>query len=225
MKSIQGDQDLVHLLADLEEEAVLEIVRNRIQAGNDMMQILEECNEGMQLVGKRYEQGEYYIAGLIMSGEIFREVVEMIQPLLVKNTEKKSSGRILVGTVSGDIHDIGKNMLGMLLTCYGFTVIDLGVDVPPAEFAARAMENKPDIVCLSGLITASFEMMRETVLMLQSESARNNLSFPILIGGGMIDEQVCKYVGADYWSRDAMAGVRLCQTLLANQKSSTDTNE
>lgn len=225
MNSNKSDQDLVHLLADLEEEVVLEIVRKRIQTGDDLMQILEECNKGMQIVGTRYEQGEYYIAGLIMSGEIFREVVEMIQPLLVKNTEKKSSGRILVGTVSGDIHDIGKNMLGMLLTCYGFTVIDLGVDVPPAEFAARAMENKPDIVCLSGLITASFEMMRETVLMLQSESARNNLSFPILIGGGMIDEQVCKYVGADYWSRDAMAGVRLCQTLLANQKSSTDTNE
>jgi methanogenic corrinoid protein MtbC1 len=217
MKTTQSDPDLVHLLADLEEEAVLEIVRTRVRAGNDLMQILEECNEGMQIVGKRYEQGEYYIAGLIMSGEIFREVVEMIQPLLVKNTDKKSSGRILVGTVSGDIHDIGKNMLGMLLTCYGFTVLDLGVDVPPAEFAAKAIESRPDIVCLSGLITASFEMMRETVSMLRTESARNKLSFPILVGGGMIDEQVCQYVGADYWSRDAMVGVRLCQSLLANQ--------
>lgn len=214
MKNNKSDQDLVHLLADLEEEAVLEIVRKRIQDGEDLMQILEECNEGMQIVGTRYEQGEYYIAGLIMSGEIFREVVEMIQPLLVKKTDKKSSGRILVGTVSGDIHDIGKNMLGMLLSCYGFTVIDLGVDVPPAEFAAKAVEIRPDIVGLSGLITASFEKMRETIQMLRDESAKNNLSFPILVGGGMIDEQVCQYVGADYWSRDAMAGVRLCQTLL-----------
>jgi methylmalonyl-CoA mutase cobalamin-binding domain/chain len=214
MKSNHRDQNLVHLLADLEEEAVLEIVRERVQAGDDLMQILEECNEGMQIVGKRYEDGEYYIAGLIMSGEIFREVVEMIQPLLVQNTDKESSGRILVGTVSGDIHDIGKNMLGMLLSCYGFTVIDLGVDVPPAEFAAKAVENKPDIVGLSGLITASFEMMKETVAMLREESTRNGLSFPIVIGGGMMDEQVCQYVGADYWSRDAMAGVRLCQSLL-----------
>jgi len=210
----QTDQDLVHLLADLEEESVLEIVRQRIQDGKDLMQILEECNAGMQIVGTRYEQGEYYIAGLIMSGEIFREVVEMIQPLLVKNTDRKSSGRILVGTVSGDIHDIGKNMLGMLLSCYGFTVIDLGVDVPPAEFAAKAMESKPDIVGLSGLITASFEKMKETIQMLREESAKHHLSFPILVGGGMIDEQVCQYVGADYWSRDAMAGVRLCQALL-----------
>jgi methanogenic corrinoid protein MtbC1 len=214
MKNTKSDQDLVHLLADLEEEAVLEIVRQRIRDGADLMQILEECNEGMQIVGTRYEQGEYYIAGLIMSGEIFREVVEMIQPLLVQTTNRVSSGCILVGTVSGDIHDIGKNMLGMLLSCYGFTVIDLGVDVPPAEFAAKAVESKPDIVGLSGLITASFEKMRETIQMLRYESAKNNLSFPILIGGGMIDEQVCQYVGADYWSRDAMAGVRLCQSLL-----------
>jgi methylmalonyl-CoA mutase cobalamin-binding domain/chain len=214
MKTEKSGQDLVHLLADLEEDAVLEIVRKRVQAGEDLMQILEECNEGMQIVGRRYEQGEYYIAGLIMSGEIFREVVEIVQPLLVKSTDKKSSGRILVGTVSGDIHDIGKNMLGMLLTCYGFTVIDLGVDVPPAEFAAKAVENKPDIVGLSGLITASYENMKETVTILRAEAARHKLSFPILIGGGMMDEQVCQYVGADYWSKDAMAGVRLCQTLL-----------
>ena len=214
MKTEKSGQDLVRLLADLEEDAVLEIVRKRVQAGEDLMEILEECNEGMQIVGRRYEQGEYYIAGLIMSGEIFREVVEMVQPLLVKSTDKKSSGRILVGTVSGDIHDIGKNMLGMLLTCYGFTVIDLGVDVPPAEFAAKAVENKPDIVGLSGLITASYENMKVTVTMLRAEAARHRLSFPILIGGGMMDEQVCQYVGADYWSKDAMAGVRLCQSLL-----------
>lgn len=212
------NRSLTQLLADLEEEAVLEVVQQRIARGDDLMQILEECNKGMQIVGKRYEEGEYYIAGLIMSGEIFREVVELVQPLLVKNTDKESSGRILVGTVSGDIHDIGKNMLGMLLTCYGFTVIDLGVDVPPAEFAAKAVEYRPDIVGLSGLITASFDMMKETVAMLRVEAAKNNLSFPILIGGGMIDEQVSQYVGADYWLKDAMAGVRLCQNLLAGRK-------
>ena len=217
MKSNKSDQDLVLLLADLEEEAVLEIVREHIQTGGNLMQILEDCNEGMQIVGRRYEQGEYYIAGLIMSGEIFREVVEMVQPLLVRNTDKRSSGCILVGTVSGDIHDIGKNMLGMLLTCYGFTVIDLGVDVPPVEFAAKAVQSKPDIVGLSGLITASFEMMRETVLVLRQEAEKHKLTFPILIGGGMIDDQVCQYVGADYWLKDAMAGVRLCQSLLADR--------
>jgi methylmalonyl-CoA mutase cobalamin-binding domain/chain len=217
MNTENPNHNLIQLLADLEEDIVLNLVQERLMAGHDPLKILEDCNEGMKLVGQRYERGEYYIAGLIMSGEIFREVVEMIQPLMVKKTDQKSSGRILVGTVSGDIHDIGKNMVGMLLSCYGFTVIDLGVDVPPAEFAAKAVEFKPDVVGLSGLITASFEMMKQTISALRVESEKHNLSFPILIGGGMIDDQVCRYVGADYWLKDAMAGVRLCQNLLADR--------
>jgi len=208
---------LVHLLADLEEEAVLKLVREKLKTGHDPLQILEECNEGMKLVGQRYERGEYYIAGLIMSGEIFREVVEIIQPLMAKKAEEKSYGRVMMGTVSGDIHDIGKNMAGMLLSCYGFKVIDLGVDVLPAEFAAKAVELKPDIVGLSGLITASFEMMKQTISALRAEAEKHSLTFPIIIGGGMIDDQVCRYVGADHWSKDAMAGVRLCQNLMSDR--------
>lgn len=214
-----SDYHLINLLADLEEDAVLKLVSERLGDGHDPLKILEDCNEGMQLVGQRYERGEYYIAGLIMSGEIFREVVEIIEPLMVKKMDQKSSGRIMMGTVSGDIHDIGKNMVGMLLSCYGFTVIDLGVDVPPAEFAAKVVELKPDIVGLSGLITASFEMMKQTISALRVESEKHNLSFPIIIGGGMMDEQVCHYVGADYWLKDAMAGVRLCQSLMNGRSS------
>jgi len=105
----------------------------------------------------------------------------------------------------------------MLLSCYGFKVIDLGVDVLPAEFAAKAVEVKPDIVGLSGLITASFGMMKQTISALRTEAENHQLTFPIIIGGGMIDEQVCRYVGADYWSKDAMAGVRLCQSLMADR--------
>ncbi len=120
-----------------------------------------------------------------------------------------------MGTVAGDIHDIGKNITGMLLACYGFTVIDLGVDVPPAVFASKATEIKPDVVGLSGLITASFDAMKATVAALRAEAQAQHCSFPIVIGGGMIDEQVCRYVGADYWVNNAMDGVRLCQRLTA----------
>ncbi|MFN8597524.1 MAG: cobalamin-dependent protein [Anaerolineae bacterium] len=208
---------LINLLADLEEDAVLELVQQRVAAGDDPLQIIEDCNEGMRLVGQRYERGEFYVSGLIMSGEIFREVVEYVQPMLEQRTNGHSSGRVLVGTVSGDIHDIGKNMVGMLLACHGFTVIDLGVDVPPTEFAAKAIEVKPDIVGLSGLITSSFESMKATVSVLRIEAQRNRLTFPIIIGGGMIDEQVCGFVGADYWVSDAMSGVRLCQRLMTQR--------
>lgn len=206
--------ELIRLLADLDEDAVLKLVQRRIAAGDDPLQIIEGCNAGMRLVGERYERGEFYASGLIMSGEIFREVVELVQPLLEQRTAVETSGRVLLGTVRGDIHDIGKNMAGMLLVCHGFTVIDLGVDVPPADFAIRAVEVKPDMVGLSGLITASFEAMKETVAVLRSAEHQHHLKFPVLIGGGMIDEQVCRYVGADYWVTNAMDGVRLCQRLM-----------
>jgi methylmalonyl-CoA mutase cobalamin-binding domain/chain len=214
MKSSSPKSQLAQLIANLEEDAVLELVQRRLDAGDDPLQIIDECNEGMREVGQRYEKGKYFIAGLIMSGEIFREVVELVHPLLEKQVNGNSSGRVLVGTVSGDIHDLGKNMFGMLLACHGFEVVDLGVDVPPAEFAAKVVETKPDFVGLSGLITASYEKMKETVAMLRSESRKHNFSFPIIIGGGFIDEQICQYVEADYWMPDAMAGVRLCQDLL-----------
>lgn len=204
------------LIADLEEEAVLALAQERLAAGDDPLQIIDDCNAGMQVVGQRYENGEYFVSALIMSGEIFREVVELAQPLLAKRANGQSLGLVLIGTVSGDIHDIGKNILGMLLSCHGFTVIDLDVDVPPAEFAQKAIETSPDIVGLSGLITASFDVMKETVTVLREKAASANVSFPILIGGSMIDEQVCRYVGADYWEKDAMGGVRLCQELMAN---------
>ena len=214
METSNLNSQLAQLVADLEEDAVLELVEKRISTGDDPLQIIDECNEGMREVGLRYENGEYFVAGLIMSGEIFREVVERIQPLLEQQAEGKLSGRVLVGTVSGDIHDIGKNMFGMLLSCHGFDVIDLGVDVLPSVFADKALEIKPDFVGLSGLITASFETMKETITALRQKSEEHGLSFPVIIGGGMIDDQIRQYVGADYWMPDAMAGVRLCQELL-----------
>lgn len=214
METSKSNSQLAKLVADLEEEAVLQLVKQRIEAGNDPLQIINECNQGMREVGQRYENGEYFVAGLIMSGEIFREVVERVQPLLEKRATGMASGRVLVGTVSGDIHDIGKNMFGMLLSCHGFEVIDLGVDVPAAVFATKVVEAKPDIVGLSGLITASFETMKETVTALRKEAQDHGLSFPVIIGGGMIDDQICQYVGADYWMPDAMSGVRLCEKLL-----------
>jgi methanogenic corrinoid protein MtbC1 len=214
MSKSNSNGQLAQLVANLEEDTVLALVQERLAAGDDPLQIINECNEGMREVGQRYEQGEYFVAGLIMSGEIFREVVEMVQPLLEQQADGKASGSVLVGTVSGDIHDIGKNMFGMLLSCHGFDVTDLGVDVPPDVFAVKAVETKPDIVGLSGLITASFETMKETITALRTQAKEHFLSFPIIIGGGMIDEQICQYVGADYWMPDAMAGVRLCEDLL-----------
>jgi len=119
--------------------------------------------------------------------------------------------------VQGDIHDIGKNIVHVLLRCYGFTVYDLGVDVPPTEFAAWMPKVQPDIVGLSGLLTTSYDAMRETVALLHPEAKQGQPSVPVIIGGGLINEQVCRYVGADYWTTDAMSGVHLCQRLVADE--------
>jgi methanogenic corrinoid protein MtbC1 len=216
---------LSELLADLEEDAVLAVVRRRLEAGDDPLQIIAESHAGMRRVGERYEQGCYFLSGLIMAGEIFRELMELMQPALEDHTSKQASGRVLLGTVQGDIHDIGKDMVALLLTCYGFTVIDLGVDVAPEVFADQVALHKPDVVGLSGVLTASYAVMRETVAVLRDRAKQTRLSFPIVIGGGMIDDQICRFVGADYWVADAMSGVQLCQKLAPGHREAAPAPE
>jgi methanogenic corrinoid protein MtbC1 len=216
-----GDTDLREVLiasvSDLKESEVLELVRRRLQDADNPLAIVEDCQEGLRQVGVRYEQKEYFLAGLIMAGEIFREVMELVQPVIEEQLTGSESGAILLGTVQGDIHDIGKNNLNMLLTCYGFTVHDLGVDVSPAEFLLQAVQLKPDIIGLSGLLTSSYDAMRETIRLIRSTGDSTLTSISIIIGGNQLNEQVCQYVSADYWVNDAMTGVRLCQRLMADQ--------
>jgi len=208
---------LIHHVMELNEEEALSLVRQRLDLGDDPLAIVEDCHEGMRRVGERYEQGQYYLSGLIMAGEIFREVMELAQPVIEAQISGDESGRILLGTVQGDIHDIGKNIQAMLLSCYGFTVLDLGVDVPPAEFMARANRFKPDIVGLSGLLTSSYDTMRATISLLRQADDEIIAAAPVIIGGGTLNEQVRQYTGADYWIANSMEGVRLCQKLLAEK--------
>ena len=205
---------LIAHVADLNENEVLSLVEARVADGHDPLAIIEDCQEGLRQVGERYERQEYYLSGLIMAGEIFREVMEMVQPLIEEKFTGNESGTILLGTVKGDIHDIGKNNLSMLLTCYGFSVHDLGVDVPPSEFLLQAMQIRPNIIGLSGLLTSSYDTMKETIDLLRISGDTAVAGIPIIIGGNQLNEQVCRYVGADFWVNDAMTGVRLCQDVL-----------
>lgn len=208
-------QVLIAHVANLDEKEVLSLVEKRVAQGHDPLAIIEDCQEGLRQVGERYEQQEYYLSGLIMGGEIFREVMDIVQPIIEEKLFGQESGTILLGTVKGDIHDIGKNNLSMLLTCYGFSVHDLGVDVPPSEFMLQAIQVRPHIIGLSGLLTSSYEAMKETIDLIRMSGEAEIMTVPIIIGGNQLNEQVCRYVGADYWVNDAMSGVRLCQQLLA----------
>jgi methanogenic corrinoid protein MtbC1 len=205
---------LIHHLLELEENAVLSQVRQRLQAGDDPFVIIEDAQQAMRLVGERYEQGMYYISSMMMAGEIFREVMEIVEPLLMQKTTGKESGRILLGTVQGDIHDIGKNIFSILLRAHGFTVTDLGVDVPPKRFVEETLRFKPDIVALSGLLTISYDSMRETIQQIRHLDDHAVARTPFIIGGGTINEMVCAFVGAEYWSVDAMTGVQLCRQVM-----------
>lgn len=210
------NQTMIAAVADLEETVVLDLLGRRLARGDDPLRIVEDCQEGLRRVGMRYEQREYFISALIMAGEIFREVMEVLQPLIEERHEGHAKGKILMGTVAGDIHDIGKNNAAMLLSCYGFSVIDLGVDVPASRFLEEAERAHPDIIGLSGLLTASYDAMEETIAALRAPGRPALWRIPVIIGGAQVNEDVRQYVGADTWTNDAMHGVRLCQRLLGS---------
>jgi methanogenic corrinoid protein MtbC1 len=206
-------KELSALMADLQEEALLAVVRQRIAAGEDPLRIIDRCHKGMTQVGERYEQGIYYISGLIMAGEIMSRVGKLVLPLLESHITTGESGKIVLGTVEGDIHFIGKDIFKVLVRCHGFTVHDLGEDVPPGQFLAATHELQPDIVGLSCLISTAYEALGKTIALLK-ENAQPDQSRPALVIGGLIDEQLSHLVKADFWTDDAMKGVRLCQRIM-----------
>jgi len=160
----------------------------------------------MEMIGSKYENGEYFIAELIMSAEIFKEALELVKPRLLK-TELKPLGRVVIGTVQGDVHDIGKNIVATLLEAAGFEVYDLGVDVAPERFVEMIKEVNSHVVCMSGLLTSSFEGMKKTVDAIKRAGLRGKVK--IIVGGNPVGERIGKYVGADAWVNDATEGVRI----------------
>ncbi|MEJ2066637.1 MAG: cobalamin-dependent protein [Deltaproteobacteria bacterium] len=205
--------ELSTLMAELQEEAVLDLVQQHIAAGVDPLTIIDLCHKGMIQVGEYYEQGRYFIAGLIMAGEIMRQVGQQVFPLLESRITNGNIGSIVLGTVEGDIHFIGKDIFKELVRVHGFVVHDLGVDVPPSKFLAAIREFKPDIVGLSCLISAAYKSMQETIEFLKDNIPEEFAPRAYLIGG-QVTEFLCKELGADHWTNDAMKGVRLCQQIM-----------
>ena len=207
-------------LIELNEDHTLELTTELLSQDQVAAQsILSTCQQALRVVGERYEREEYFISGLIMAGELFKEVLELVQPLFEQDATRESTGTIILGTVAKDIHDIGKNLFGNSLRGFGFTVIDLGVDVPPERFLEEVRSSPADVVCLSGLIAAAFDSMKNTVSLLRAHERELQHSPPVVIGGSIIDGRVCEYVGAESWSTDAMEGVRVCQRLVAQRTS------
>ena len=169
----------------------------------------------MEQVGELYESGTYYISALIMAGEIFREAAEILVPLLPTPERPQSSGSMVIATVKGDIHDIGKNIAITLLDAHGFTVVDLGVDVPPERIADAVVAERPDVIGLSCLLTTGFETMRQTIALMREFTADWDRRVPVVIGGAAIDQNTADHVGADGWCTNAADGINSVRSFLS----------
>ncbi|MGB6873879.1 MAG: cobalamin-dependent protein [Dehalococcoidia bacterium] len=202
-------QDLVNTLADLKEQEAIKIVKDRLSAGEDPLKIMEDARKGMEIVGKRFASSEYFIPDLVYSGEILRAATELVKPKLTKAAESKKLGKIVFGTVAGDIHDIGKDIVVFMLDVNGFEVHDLGVDVPVQKFVDKIKETGAPVVGLSGFLTLAFDSMKETVEAIKAAGLRDKVK--VMIGGGQMSDEIKNYTGADAYGKDAMAGVSLAK--------------
>ena len=201
--------DLLNALSDLKEKEALAIVQERLNKGDDPIGILDDARRGMEIVGNRFASSEYFIPDLVYSGEILKSINEMVKPKLTKAAETKRLGKIVIGTVAGDIHDIGKDIVVFMLDVNGFEVYDLGVDVPVQTFIEKIKESGAPIVGLSGFLTLAYDAMKQTIEAIKDAGLRDRVK--VMIGGGQITEEIQKYTGADAYGRDAMAGVSLAK--------------
>jgi len=200
---------LVEAIVEMMDDEAVAIARSRLDAGTDPLEILAACREAMAEVGNRFESGEYFVPELILAGEMLRSISELVKPLLSGANAQAKKARIVLGTVAGDIHDIGKDIVYFMLDVNGFEVFDLGVDVPVQTFVDKVRELKPRIVALSGFLTLAYDSMRDTVRALDEAGLRGDVK--VMIGGGVVDEQVRAFTGADAFGSDAMAAVNLAR--------------
>ena len=204
--------DLVSILADLKEQEALDLVQNKLDAGEEPIEILNDARTAMEIVGSRFEKGDYFISELMFAGEIVRQIAEIIKPHLKKEASAERKGKVLIGTVAGDIHDIGKNIVTFMLDLHGFEVFDIGVDVPVKTFIEKIKETEAPVVGLSGFLTLAFDSMKETIDAIKEAGLRDSVK--IIIGGGNINEEIMDYTGADEYGVDAMSAVAFAKKVL-----------
>ncbi len=207
-------KQLIADIADMKEDEAIALAYKMLDAGYDPIQMLDHCKEAMEIVGQRFESNEYFLPELMLAGEMLSQISDKAKPLIKQgtDTDAKTHGTVLIGTVHGDLHDIGKNIVTFMLETNGFKVVDLGIDVPVAEFISSIESHRPAIVGLSGFLTLAFDSMKETITAIRAAGLADDLQ--IMIGGGQIDETVKDYTGADAWGRNAMDAVNLCRDWL-----------
>lgn len=201
---------LANAIAELEDDRIVSLVQERLAAGTPPLEIVSKLQEGMTEVGLRFESGDYFLSELILCGEMMNEAMNELEPHL-SGADEQHKGSIVIGTVKGDVHDLGKNIVVMLLKGAGYNVIDLGVDVPTEKFIEAIKESNAPLVGMSVLLTGCQEAMKTTIAALKAEE----LNTTILIGGNYVDEFVKGYVGADYFGSSASDAVKVAEKVFA----------
>ncbi|MGB8893318.1 MAG: cobalamin-dependent protein [Pseudolabrys sp.] len=206
------ERQLVEWLADMNEDDAFALAKKMLlEEGANPLRVLQLCRNAMDIVGKRFEQGEYFLPELVLAGEMLENIGAIAKPLIKQapGGEPKKLAKVLIGTVHGDLHDIGKNIVTFMLDINGFEVKDIGIDVPVKTFIDEISQFKPDVVGLSGFLTLAFDSMKETIAAIQDAGLRDRLK--IMIGGGQVDEAVRNYTGADAFGTNAIDAVSLCK--------------
>ncbi|MGB4313871.1 MAG: corrinoid protein [bacterium] len=203
-------EKLVEAIVGMREEEAIGLAREALEAGTDPIEVMESCRRAVEEVGKRYEEGEYFLPELMLTGQMLTQISELAKDRLsTEGVQQKRLGRVLIGTVKGDIHDIGKNVVAFMLDSNGFEVKDLGVDVPPERFVEAVREFQPQVVGMSALLTLAFDPMKETVQAFEEAGLRDQVK--IMIGGAPVNEQIREFTGADAWGKDAVEAVSLAK--------------
>jgi dimethylamine corrinoid protein len=199
---------LADAILALKRDEVLEQVRDRAGKNENPVRILNDARDGMTMVGDKFQSGDYYLAELMLSASMFKEVVTELGPYLSKMRPPSPLAKMVLGTLKGDIHDLGKNIFKTLIEAQGIRVHDLGVDVGPEVLIAKVKEIQPEFVGFSSLLTSNFESMKQAVSMLEDEGVRDG--FKLMIGGGVTTPMVKEYLKADFQTIDAMEGLNYC---------------
>ncbi len=213
MKEEESLGELKSAIVEGDSHKAIESMKESIKLGLSAKEILNKAIvKGAEEAGNLYEKEEYFLADLLMTGDALNAATEILMDSLKNKSEIKSKGRILIGTIEGDIHDIGKSLVVSLLRGQGYDIVDLGSDVPPEDFLQKAKEINPNIIGISGLMTMSISKMRETVNLLKNE----NIQSRIIVGGGILSKESCEMIGADDFAKDGWEGVKKINSLIKN---------
>jgi len=201
-------QKLIDAIVEMREEDALKLTNELLDGGASPSDILAACKDAMDVIGKRFEDGEAFIPELMLAGEMMTAITGVLKPRMAEESAAEKLGKIVLGTVQGDIHDIAKDIVGFMLDLNGFEVTDLGVDVAPEKFVETVKETGAKIVGLSGFLTLAFDPMKDTVAAIKAAGLDD---VKVMIGGGQIDENIRQYTGADAYGKDAMAAVSIAK--------------